>query len=283
MNDRPAITTSTQIGLIWDVIPVSDNGGTPVIDYTVFSAVLPGAYSTVATGVTTTTHIVERLTPGTTYTFKIQARNLFGYSLDSLPTSILAAQQPDKPAPPTTSLSGTSLTIDWVAPNDQGKVIDYYIVSILQSDLTTYSLELNDCDGSNPSIVSATQCVIDVLVLRSDPFNLPWGSKVYAKVIAHNFYGNSLESLPGAGDSGVLMTYPDAPTTLTEVVSARAADSITFTWVDGTYNNGAAVVSYKVWMSEGSGSYYEPDLNIVTTRQFTAVGLTPGKTYNFKV
>jgi hypothetical protein len=92
---------------------------------------------------------------------------------------------------------------------------------------------LNDCDGSNPAIVSATQCVIDVLVLRSTPFNLPWGRKVYAKVIAHNFYGNSTESLPGAGDSGVLMTYPDAPTTLTETVLARAADSITFTWVDG--------------------------------------------------
>lgn len=119
----------------------------------------------------------------------------------------------------------------------------------MKSDLTTYSLELNDCDGSNPTIRDETKCIIDVLILRSDPFNLPWGTKVYAKVVAHNFYGDSLESLPGAGANGVIMTYPDAPTTLTEVVSARAADSITFTWVDGTYNNGAAVTSYRISMS----------------------------------
>ena len=145
----------------------------------------------------------------------------------------MAAQPPDQPVPPTTSLSGTSLTISWTAPDNRGKVIDSYRISILQSDLVTYSLELNDCDGSNPAIVSATSCVIDVLVLRSAPFSLPWGSKVYAKVIAHNSYGDSVESNPGTGSEGVLMTYPDAPTTLTEVVSERAADSITFTWVDG--------------------------------------------------
>ena len=130
LKDRPTITTSTQIGLIWDAVPVSDNGGTPVVSYSIFKAVLSVSnyYSTAATGLTTTDYIAEELVAVTTYSFKIQAYNNFDYSLDSLPTSILAAQQPDKPAPPTTSLSGTSLTIDWNAPNDQGKFIDYYII-----------------------------------------------------------------------------------------------------------------------------------------------------------
>lgn len=276
LRDRPAITTSTQIGLAWDAVPVSDQGGTDVIDYTIFMAVLPNAYSIVGTGITTTTFTAEDLTPGTTYSFKIQSRNLFGNSLDSTPVvSILAAQMPDRPAAPTTSLSGTSLTIDWNAPFDQGKEIDYYKIYILKSDLTTYSLELNDCDGSNPSIVSSTSCVIDVLILRSAPFSLPWGTKVYAKVIAHNSYGDSQESLPGAGDEGVIMTYPDAPTTLTEVVSSRAADSITFTWVDGTYNNGAVVTSYRISMSQGAGTYSELK-SLHATREYTATGLTAG-------
>ena len=192
-------------------------------------AVLPNAYKIIGTGLTTNTFIAEDLEPRTTYSFKVQSRNIFGNSTDSTPVvSILAAQIPDRPLPPTTSLSGTSLTIDWDAPFEQGSDIDYYKIYILKSDLTTYSLELNDCDGSNPSIVSSTSCVIDVLILRSDPFYLPWGTKVYAKVIAHNFYGDSQESLPGSGASGVLMTYPDAPTTLTEVESLRAADSISF-------------------------------------------------------
>lgn len=78
------------------------------------------------------------------------------------------------------------------------------------------------------------------------------------------------------------MTYPDAPTTLTEVISARAADSITFTWVDGQYNNGAAVTSYRVSMSEGSGDFDVLDSEVLV-RQYQATQLTPGATYNFKV
>ena len=104
LRDRPAITTSTQIGLAWDAVPVSDQGGTEVIDYTIFMAVLPNAYSIVGTGITTTTFTAEDLTPGTTYSFKIQSRNLFGNSLDSTPVvSILAAQMPDRPAAPSKS------------------------------------------------------------------------------------------------------------------------------------------------------------------------------------
>jgi len=112
-------------------------------------AIGSGQYSTLETGVTTTTYIAIDLAQGTTYSFKIQSRNIFGYSLDSLPVSILAAQVPDQPLPPTTSLSGTSLTISWTAPDNRGKAIDSYRIRILQSDLSTYSLELNDCDGSN--------------------------------------------------------------------------------------------------------------------------------------
>lgn len=176
LQNRPAITSATQIGLIWDSIPEIDCGGSPVIDYSIFMAIGSGQYSTLETGVTITTYIAIDLAQGTTYSFKIQSRNIFGYSLDSLSVSILAAQVPDQPLPPTSSLSGTSLTISWTAPDNRGKVIDSYRIRILQSDLSTYSLELNDCDGSKASIVSQTSCVIDVLILRSAPFSLPWGS-----------------------------------------------------------------------------------------------------------
>jgi hypothetical protein len=37
----------------------------------------------------------------------------------------------------------------------------------------------------------ATSCTIPVTSLKSAPFSLPWGSSVYAKVIAINLYGNS--------------------------------------------------------------------------------------------
>jgi len=284
LRNRAGITSATQIGLEWDLIPSIDQGGAAILYYSIFKAVGAGVYETLETGLTTTTYIAIDLSQGETYSFKVQSENIYGPSLDSLPTSILAAQVPDRPAAPTTSLSGTSLTVTWVAPDDRGKAIDEYTITILKSDLSTYSLELNDCDGSDPIIVGQTYCVIDVLVLRTGDFSLPWGTKVFAKVIAHNSYGYSQESAPGAGINGVLMTYPDAPTTLTEQTLSRAADSITFTWVDGQFNNGAVVTKYRVSMSDtdGLGTYSEL-VPLAFIKEYTASGLTAGHTYNFKV
>jgi len=53
------------------------------------------------------------------------------------------------------------------------------------------------------------------------PFNLPWGSSVYAKVIATNIYGNSLPS--NFGNGAIILTYPDAPTTLQNNLSVSRA------------------------------------------------------------
>ena len=71
LQDRPAITSATQIGLSWTAVPDTDSGGSPVIDYSIFMAIGAGLYSTLETGVTTTTYIAIDLTQGTTYSFKI--------------------------------------------------------------------------------------------------------------------------------------------------------------------------------------------------------------------
>jgi hypothetical protein len=43
---------------------------------------------------------------------------------------------------------------------------------------------------------------------------LPWGSSIFAKVIAVNLYGDSLISLEGNG--AIITTNPDAPINLLE-------------------------------------------------------------------
>jgi hypothetical protein len=75
-------------------------------------------------------------------------------------------------------------------------------------------------------------------------YNLPWGSSVWAKVVAYNLYGNSVVS--PAGNGAVILTLPDAPTTLAETVSQRSSTSITFSWVAGPTNGGAPVLDYRV-------------------------------------
>ena len=50
-----------------------------------------------AQGLTSTSYTATGLSPGQTYQFKINARNIYGFSTFSTTVSILAAQIPDKP------------------------------------------------------------------------------------------------------------------------------------------------------------------------------------------
>jgi len=171
-------------------------------------------YTTVESNIVTLPYRVLSLTPGTTYSFMVQSRNDFGYSNFSASVSILAAQYPDQPAAPTTVLQNTSVLISWSAPFNEGSPITSFKIQIRQNDNSSYSLDLTDCDGSQLALLTATQCSVPVSVLRGAPFSLPWGSPVYATVIATNKYGDSPVSLPGSG--GRIITYPDAPISVVE-------------------------------------------------------------------
>jgi hypothetical protein len=61
-----------------------------------------GTDTIIATGVTSTQYTATGLTAGKTYTFKVEARNRFGYSLSSIPVSILFAGVPEAPPAPST-------------------------------------------------------------------------------------------------------------------------------------------------------------------------------------
>jgi len=44
-------------------------------------------------------------------------------------------------------------------------------------------------------------------VLTVSPYVLPWGSNVYAKVVAYNIYGDSTTSEPGF--QAIILTVPE--------------------------------------------------------------------------
>lgn len=105
------------------------------------------------------------------------------------------------------------------------------------------------------------------------PYNLPWGSHVYAKVIAYNIYGDSMTS--EAGFEAIILTVPNAPKDLSETTSARSENSITFTWNAGTANGGAPVLDYRISYHQASNAYAELESGITAT-SYTATGLTAG-------
>lgn len=114
----------------------------------------------------------------------------------------------------------------------------------------------------------------------SSPFNMVWGSSISAVVVAINQYGNSLTSFLGNG--AVILTNPDAPLNLAEIVASRAATSITISWFAGVNSGGASVLDYRISYALGSSSYTILAVG-VTSLTYQATGLTAGSTYSFQV
>lgn len=71
---------------------------------------------------------------------------------------------------------------------------------------------LDVCDGSNPTITANLACTVPLSKMSVAPFNLILGDSIFAKIVAINAYGSSLESIPGNGAPVVFA--PDAPMNL---------------------------------------------------------------------
>jgi hypothetical protein len=148
---------------------------------------------------------------------------------------------------------------------------------ILQSDGSTYSEDITNC---NMATNTALSCTIPVQALRASPYLLPWGSSVFAKVYAINVYGLSLIS--SAGNGAVIITYADAPLSLSENFALRTATNIGLTWTAGVSNGGSAVLDYQLNYDNGSGTANIVLASGLTGTSYTAV-LTSGTTYKFTV
>jgi hypothetical protein len=61
---------------------------------------------------------------------------------------------PDQPQPPTTSISGLNVVVAWDLTDARGSPIIEYIIRLRESDSVTYTAQLDDCDGSDSTIVS---------------------------------------------------------------------------------------------------------------------------------
>jgi hypothetical protein len=117
----------TTLGLTWS--EGAANGGAAVTEYRISKAVQGGTFSVLAS--TANTHYdVTSLTSGTTYEFKVEARNEYGYSVFSTSLSLLAAYIPEVPTSVTTEIDGSQVKVLWTLPSDNGSPITAYKVYI---------------------------------------------------------------------------------------------------------------------------------------------------------
>jgi len=141
-ND-PTTTTDTRIRFSWT--DSAQNGGSPVIDYDVYYDQGTGNYVFLQLKVLERSYLTTvTLTPGTTYNFKVTARNSVGSSQQSVALAVLAAKLPDPPRnlanlPLITTGYQVGLTWENGAYNGGSPEIEYQ-VSFAEETSPTYNL-----------------------------------------------------------------------------------------------------------------------------------------------
>jgi hypothetical protein len=100
VNNRASLETTSDTQIRFTFEEGANNGGVPVLDFSIFYNQGSQANSLILleSGVTTLFYQTSiSLTAGETYEFQVTARNSVGSSAYSLPVAILAAKPPDAP------------------------------------------------------------------------------------------------------------------------------------------------------------------------------------------
>jgi hypothetical protein len=175
------------------------DGESPLIDYRINMAELGGTFSVIATGITVTSYTATGLNAGTTYEFKVEARNSFDFSSPSEVLSLKASWFPEPPTTVTTNNVDANVEISWSDPVSNGEPITAYRIYIQESGSATYIEETVDCIGNDVTLVSSRACSIAIATLKAAPYSLAQGESISAKVISINVYGESALSDAGSG------------------------------------------------------------------------------------
>ena len=97
MAEDSSLRTISTLGLVWN--PPVENGGSPILDYQIDLAEEDGQFTVLASSMINSLTVVSLVT-GTTYSFRVRARNAFGYGPDSVTLSLLCADRPGAPTEP---------------------------------------------------------------------------------------------------------------------------------------------------------------------------------------
>jgi uncharacterized repeat protein (TIGR02543 family) len=257
----PSSITGTGLGgsttIEW-IVPTSD-GGSAITDYVIeYSVAGSGTWTTFADGTSTaTTATITGLTAGSSYEFRVSAKNLIGSSLPSFTSPVVDAL----PAAPTiSSVTGASgkVTVAWNAPSHlgSGTLTDY--------EVTAYDADGNVAGSCNPASGQRT-CEVT---------GLDNGSSYTFKVAVVTTVGSSAQS--SASSVVVPAGVPSAPA---NVVAVTSGSNMTVTFDAPSDNGGSAITSYVV-TSDPAGATCTVGANATT---YTCTGLTAGTNYSYTV
>lgn len=86
--------------------------------------------------------------------------------------------------------------------------------------------------------------------MTASPYSLEEGANVIAKVVASNIKGDSVKSNEGITLTANVITIPDAPINLVEVLEKRSYTQLALSWSAGASDGGSIVIDYRVQIAE---------------------------------
>lgn len=246
-------TGATQIQVDWTALTGTATGNSPILSYNLYWDNALVAVTIPVTDTLVTTYTFTGLNAGTTYRFKVRARNIYDYGDFSSAVPIIASSVPDTMSAVTTTLSGTSnIVISWTAPADNGLAISSYSIQLFVPSTSTYVTDSTNCPGTNPSL---TSCTIPISTLLTT-HGLIRGDLVQARVRASNSKGpGGYSSLNTVG--ATVQTVPttmNAPTKVATSTSTRL--DIVWSALTSTSDTGAsAITSYNLEWDQGTNTW----------------------------
>jgi titin len=235
------------------------NGGSVITGYAVTRYAGGVAQGTNSVGVVTQT-TASGLTNGTTYTFRVAAKNVAGTGAFSSDTNAVTPRTvPDAPTAVSATPGAAQATVSWSVPASDGAS------PITGYDVTRY---VGGVAQATTSVGVVTQTTVS---------GLTNGTAYMFRVAAKNAIGTGAQST----DSSAVTprTVPDMPTT----VSATTGGSglATVSWSAPAFSGGAAITGYEVTSFAAGVAKGKISVGVVTQADFG--GLTNGTAYTFRV
>jgi len=288
-----AATSTTQVQANWAALTTAaQTGGSAITSYNLDWDQGTGTWAEVvgvASAFTALTHTkTSGFTAGSTYKFRVRAKNIFGWGPYSGNLTVVPASVPATMAAVTVAVDNVYAKISWTQPAINGATITAYKIVIAQSDGTTYTESTTYCDGTDSGILAQKYCLVPMSALTASPYSLARGTLVKAKAQAQNSKGWS--TLSAANTAGASVQTPPDKMAVPTSGGSLSETQVSVSWAALTSptNGDSTILSYNLqWDNNTNGSnWYDligasPDSVALTYTKST--GISAGTTYKFKV
>ena len=246
-----AVRGDRRIDATWQ--PPGNDGGLGIGGYTIGWVSSTGATGTIQT--TETSHTLQNLLNGATYTIGVTATNEAGTSAAGAPAAATPGAAPSAPGTVTVDRGDGRIDVTWQPPDNNGAMA-----------VQAYTLTWVASDGSTGSI--------DTTLTNHTIEGLTNGTTYTVTVTAANEIGTSATSAPATGTPAHI---PGAPVAVT---TTRGDGTITVTWQPPASDGGLRVTGYTLLWVAPDGTTFTAE---TAATSHSIEGLTNGATYGITV